>query len=137
MVIKEVFAHETSLGKICGTGLGPFAEFLCKLTPGDNQNNAIKTMAAFAYMISNIIAVLVSVAGLWFMIQFIIGAFGWLSSSGDKARLEKAQQTILNAVIGLVIVMASFAFVTLIGKILGFDILITDPAGFVNKILNQ
>lgn len=130
-------------GNLCGEGLGPFAKFLCDLPtpPADptgaarqNTNNAIQVIGAFAYLISNIIGIIAAVAGLIFIFQIIIGGFNWLTSSGDKARLEKAQNTLLNAIIGLTIVLASYALISLIGNILGFDILISNPGRFVDLI---
>ena len=126
------------LGQICGEGLGPFAEFLCNLpTPGPGQNssdNAIKTVAALAFFISNVIGFLAVVAGILFVFQFMIAGFNWITAGGDKAKLEQTQQKLLNSIIGLVIVLAAYAIVSLIGKVLGFDILITDPKKFVDQL---
>lgn len=129
-------AVPTPIGSLCGEGLGPFAEFLCILqpTPGQETNNAIQTVGAFAYLISNIIGIIVAVAGIIFIFQILIGGFNWLTSSGDKARLEKAQHTLLNAIIGLAVVLAAYALISLVGGILGFDILISDPGTFVDRI---
>ena len=132
-------------GNLCkGEGLGPFAKFLCSLkrTPGqtaelqttENIGNANQAVRAFAVLFSNIIGVFVVVAGLIFLFQFMIGGFKWLTAAGDKAKLESAQQSLLHAVIGLVIVLAAYAIIVLIGSILGIDILLNDPKEFVNQL---
>ncbi len=141
-LIKPVLAAPgdpvpTPIGDLCsGGGLGPFAEFLCKLTPapGNEPNNATAAVGALAFLISNIIAVFTVVAGLVFIIQFLIGGFNWLTSSGDKAKLETAQQKLINSVVGLVIVVSAYALVSLVGAIVGIDILINDPGALVDRL---
>lgn len=129
-VYAQVSPTPYPLGNLtCGGGLGPFADFLCKLK-GDPQA-PVKTIAAFALLISNIIGVLTVVAGIMFIIQFLVAGIGWLTSGGDKAKLEKAQQGLINAVIGLIIVVAAYAFISLLSSILGFDLLIRNPTQFV------
>lgn len=131
-----------SAGNLCeGGGLGPFAKFLCNLpTPNPNDPNAQNVanaggaFLAFATLISNIIGVFVVVAGLLFLFQFMLGGFKWLTSAGDKAKLENAQQSLLHAVIGLVVVLAAYAIVALVGSILGIDILLTNPDVFVQQL---
>ena len=47
----------------------------------------------------------------------------WLSSGGDKARVEEAREKISNAVIGLILVAASVAITTTIGLLFDIDFL--------------
>lgn len=76
-----------------------------------------------ANIISSIIGFLTIVAGLWFMIQFILGAVSWISAGGDKGKVQQAKDKITQAVIGLAIVVAAYAIAGLIGNILGLDFL--------------
>lgn len=92
-------------------------------------------MNIFNKVISTIIAVLTISAGLWFIFQFILGAWGWLSAGSDKASLENAQKKLTNSVIGLAIVVASIFLIDLIGGLLGLDIL--NPGKFINEIWRQ
>ncbi len=138
-LIKPVYAAPTPkpIGDLCsGGGLGPFAEALCKLLPtaGNETNNAKLAFGAFAFLISNVIGIMVMVAGVWFIIQFLLGGFSWLSSGGDKGKLEKAQQTLLHAVIGLVIVLSAYALISLISAVLGVDLLLNNPGAFVDRL---
>lgn len=145
--IKTVYAQVTPhpIGQLCGedAGLGPFSQFFCKLpTPvvGDittTTSNAVKTIASLAFLVSNVIGILSVVAGLVFIFQFLIAGFNWLTAGGDKAKLEQAQQKLMNAVVGLAIVLVAYALISLIGNILGFDILLTNPGEFVNRIKPQ
>lgn len=114
-LVFKVWAQEsTPLGTIGeGEGFGPWA------TIPDLPTAA----GYFATIISNIIGLMTIIAGIWFMFQFIIGGYGWLTSGGDKAGIQAAQSRITNAFIGLIVVVAAYAIIYIIGELLGFKIL--------------
>lgn len=65
------------------------------------------------------------IAGLLSLAYMIWGALDWIISGGDKTKIEKAQQKITQAVIGLILVVVSFGvFVVIAGPALG----IIDPS---------
>lgn len=76
-----------------------------------------------AVILSNVIGFLTIVAGLWFMIQFILGAVSWISAGGDKGKTTQAKDKLTESVIGLAIVVGAYAIAGLIGVILGLDFL--------------
>ena len=51
------------------------------------------------------------------------GGVKWLSSSGDKVKLESAQKQISSGLVGLVILLSSFAVIKLIETLFGIDLL--------------
>lgn len=63
---------------------------------------------------------------LVFFLTFIIGAIQWIASGGDKQALEGARGKITNALIGLLILFATFAIVKVIEKFFGISILAID-----------
>jgi hypothetical protein len=77
----------------------------------------------FAHTISIIIGILTVCGALWFMFQLILGAINWISSGSDKQSLENAKKRILNSIIGLLLVIFAYAFLGLIGYIMGVDFL--------------
>lgn len=98
-------------------GIGPLGNIGFGADPGQQSANA------FTDIFSKILGVLTIVAGIWFMIQLILGAFGWLAAGGDKQHLENAKKRITNAVIGLFLVVISYSLVGIVGAFLGIDIL--------------
>ena len=63
---------------------------------------------------------------LAFFFMFIWGAITYILSGGDKAHVESAKGRITNALIGFVLMIASFAVVKLIEAFFGIDILTID-----------
>jgi len=96
-----------------GEGLGPWSE------PGKIANAS----GLFGTIISNVIGFMTIGGGIWFMFQLVIGTYSWMSSGGDQARIQTAQRKISNAFMGLVILVAAYALIWLIGELLGFKIL--------------
>ena len=60
---------------------------------------------------SNIIKTTIGVVGLLAVVFIIVGAIQYITSSGDAGKAAKAKNTILYAVIGLVVALLSYAIV--------------------------
>lgn len=58
-----------------------------------------------------------------FFFMLLIGGIKWISAGGDKARLEGAQKQITHALVGLAILLSTFAIIGLIGYLFGIDLL--------------
>lgn len=124
--MKTLLAQQPfPLGTIGGEGLGPFGNRIWGQGP-------LAAVNSFILILSNIIGVMTIVAGIWFIFQFIIGGFSWLTAGADKAAMENAQKKITNGVIGLVIVVAAIFLIDLIGNLLGLKIL--NPRDVIYKM---
>lgn len=62
-------------------------------------------------VIKNILIAIIGISGLIAVIFIIIGGVQYMSSSGDPAKVKKAKDTILYALIGLAICALAFAIV--------------------------
>ena len=60
---------------------------------------------------NNVISTAIGIVGLLAVVFIIVGAIQYVTSSGDAAKVNKAKNTILYAVIGLVIALLSYAIV--------------------------
>lgn len=90
---------------------------------GPLGNPTDATCQLFESTISKIIGVLTVSAILWFLLQLFLGAYGWISAGGDAKAVESARQKITNAIIGLIIIFAALILASVIGYLLGVDIL--------------
>jgi hypothetical protein len=73
-------------------------------------------------LVSNVISVAFIVAAIATFVYLVIGGMNWLTSGGDKAKVDTAQKMITNALIGLAIVAASYAIYTLVLEFFGIDL---------------
>ena len=76
-----------------------------------------------ATFFSNILGFLTLLAGIFFLIYFLVGGLTWLTASGKSEQVEKAKQSMTNAAVGLIIVVAAYGIAFIIGTVLGLDIL--------------
>ncbi len=67
------------------------------------------TVRTLPEIVGNIINIVLSFLGVLLLVYLIYAGFLWMTSGGDSKKADSAQQYIKNAVIGLVIILASFA----------------------------
>jgi len=72
----------------------------------------------------------VLIGGLVFLVFLVWGAIEWMTAAGDKNDIEKASHKITNALIGLLILVGSYAIILFVENILGISLL--EPQFSVN-----
>lgn len=101
--------------------------------PGSYQNMAADAApATLEKIISNTIGFFTVVGGLTFIIYLVLAGLTWITAREEDARLSKAKQMFTNALIGLAIIVVSWALAGIIGTIFGFEIL--NPAQYLENI---
>lgn len=81
-------------------------------------------------VVGNVIKAFLGFLGLLVVGLFVYAGFLWMTSGGDPGKLRKAKQMIMNAVIGLIIIIASYAIVSFIFRaVTGEGLGITGPSG--------
>lgn len=75
-----------------------------------------------ASLVSGGIKFVLVIAAVIFFFVLVIGGIQWIISGGDKTGVETARKRITNALVGLVIVFAAWAIVTLIWNLFGVNI---------------
>lgn len=129
----EKLLAQTPLGNIGGEGLGPFGN-IGKGLSGTGVGGGTTALEKVTGAISSVIGIMTVAAGIWFLFQFLIGGFFWMSSGGDKAKLHEARERITNAFIGLLIVVAGWSILALAGQFFGYDIVIGNPAEIIGNL---
>ncbi len=95
----------------CGNGIGQFAQ-LCNLNA-----NSIGPLVGAA------VAFLLVAAALIALFFLIWGGIRWITSGGDKAKVESARGTIIAAIIGLVIAFLAFFILSLAMSFFGLSLI--------------
>ena len=76
-------------------------------------------------LLTNILRLAFAAAGIFAFINFIIAGFQYMNAGGDSKAMASAWSRIWHSLLGLVIIVLSFAFASLIGYIMFGD------AGFI------
>lgn len=82
-------------------------------------------------IIGRIINIFLGLLGVIFLVLLLYAGYLWMTSAGDPEKVKKAQQTIKNAIIGLVIIASAWAIVSFILNAL---IGATQPGGGVSGV---
>ncbi len=71
--------------------------------------------------ISALLTLVMLIAALLVFMYLIWGAFDWITSGGDKGKIDKARQKIIASIVGLLIIASSWAVLLLVLNFLGFE----------------
>ncbi len=98
-----------------------FAQATEEVNIGDKVQSffGFKCIQHFIFRIVDIGLIL---AGLLLFIYLVWGGIEWLTSGGDKGKIENARNKITNALIGVAIIAASYAVWTLALTFFGIDL---------------
>jgi cytochrome bd-type quinol oxidase subunit 2 len=88
---------------------------------------------AIEKLISNVLVVLTVVAGIAFVLYFLLGGLSWITAGGDKGKIDKAKGMMTNGAIGMIVIAVSYAITWIVGAALGIDIL--NPGTIINGIV--
>ncbi|MBP9814128.1 hypothetical protein KBC80_02940 [Candidatus Woesebacteria bacterium] len=86
---------------------------------GSGSNEA--GSAAIGSIVGAIVGLLLVAGFVAAFIYLLMGGFDWITSGGDKAKLQSSRDKITNAIVGLIIVSSVWAIMTLVGQFVGID----------------
>ncbi len=69
-------------------------------------------------IIVTIIRVILTLTGVFFLGLLVYGGYSWMTAGGNEEALQKAKQTLVNAVIGMAIVIFGLAITLTVNRIL-------------------
>lgn len=94
---------------------------------GANPSNKL------SLVLSNIIGFITVIGGLAFIYYFILGAINWVTAGGDTQKVTLARLQIINALIGLIIVVLANPITALLERLLGVPL--TNPSTLFSQFL--
>lgn len=92
------------------------------------NRSGIRATDDVSSIIGNVVTILITIAVIAVLFMLIFGAFEWIVSGGEKEKVANARNRITHALIGLAILGLAFVILTVVGNIIGVNVL--DPASF-------
>lgn len=77
------------------------------------KSGAEVTLSDYVTNIYNFVAMAVGIIGV---LMFLVGGFQYMISAGNKSVSGEAKKTMINAIIGIVLVLAAYIFLSTINK---------------------
>lgn len=121
MLVSQRIAQQADFG----TGIGPVSPQFAQ-NPGD-------PLTDLEVLVSTGIGVLTVLGSLFFIVYFFLGAFKWMTAGGDASKVAKARDEMVQGVMGLIILVAAYGIIGLIGRIVGLNLL--EPADTIRNLM--
>lgn len=86
--------------------------------------------AVLEKIITQLIGILTIIGIIYFAFQIIMAGYGMLSSEGDPKKIETSRDRLIEAVLGLFVVVIAIIVASLIAALLG----ISDPLNLVSLV---
>ena len=106
-------------GEACTTQTGVLPSIykgLCVKEPSGQERITIVSLEDIFVIIGNIIQILLAVAGSIAIVVILITAALYIVSAGDPGRAKKSKDMLSNTIIGLIIIICSYAAVEFIAR---------------------
>lgn len=104
-------------------GITPLRDSGClaKDAAGNVIAGNVASLDCIPVIVGNVVFWLLLLAGIAALILVIISGFKFVTSGGDPKQAEGARKTLTYAIIGLVVVLFSFAIISFIEEVTGLD----------------
>ena len=84
--------------------------------------NATAADGVFGAFLGQILSAVFAIATLLVFLYLIWGAISWISSGGDKGKVEQARNRITQAVIGLIVLASTLVLMVILQGFLGYEL---------------
>ena len=98
---------------VLAAGLAPFVASAQFVVP-DTDNTGLPNDTSINDFIIRIINILLGVVGIIAVLFLIIGGFRYVTAGGNEESAESGKKTIINAIIGIIIVILAFVIVRVV-----------------------
>jgi len=85
-------------------------------------DNDVATIGSLVPLFKNIVSAVLAFSGVVLFVMLLVGGFSFLFSGGDPKQVQKAQGTITNAIIGLVVIVGSYLILKIIEVFTGVTV---------------
>jgi hypothetical protein len=118
--MRKILSAASALILYASSAVPVFADPLdAGIRPDNVAGRVIAPDTPIGAIVSFVVAFIVVIAFLATLLFIVIGAFQWITSGGDKSKVEAARNHIIAAVIGLVIIALSFVIINVVITALG------------------
>jgi hypothetical protein len=118
--------HAATLLAQSGASAGASASAVSSTTPGPpyyGYENPIGNNVTVPQIVAHVIAQVLPLVGVLFLLMFLWGGFTWMTAGAEDKKLTTARHTLVNAAIGMIIILAAYIivgqFISIFGKAIG------------------
>ena len=121
--IKILTSTITAVSLLSLTAVQSYANFVNLSVNANDISNAAGPDITIGHVIGFVVDAAVIFGILAALIYIVLGAFNWITSGGDKAKVDSARGHIVAAVIGLIIIFLTLVIINFVLQVLGIGTL--------------
>ena len=114
-----------NLKRFATTSAATISAMVAAATPAFAQVSDVTQPAGFftdiGELINGVLNFVMVIAALLVFMYLIWGGIEWITSGGDKGKTESARNKITSAVVGLIVLAASYAILLIVLRFLGYS----------------
>lgn len=76
--------------------------------------------------LDNVITIVLIFSLTFTLAMLLWGGIAWITSGGDKTKVESARKKIIYSIIGLILIFFSFFIISIVGRLMGVELLLFD-----------
>lgn len=126
--MSKLLAQTANIGSI-----QPVTDARTPQLTGNAQNVNQSFINSLETYVSDIIGVITILAALFFIVYAFTAGFEWVTAGGDSGKVGKARDRLLWSTLGLVLIVAAYSIIGLIGSLVGLNLL--DLSKMINNII--
>ncbi len=88
----------------------------------DSRCTDVAQIGCLEPIFARFIGIVATLAGVVFMIMFIVGGYKYLFSGGDPKKAEAAKGTLTAAFLGLILIVSAYLILNIISSVTGFNL---------------
>lgn len=121
--MKKALGTAIATASYLSLAIPAFAQAAVNPCPTGGFNKLCSINAGkFGALVQTAITVLLVIATVIAMFFLVLGGIRWITSGGDKAKVESARNTIIAAIVGLVVAFLAYFILTVVLSIFGLNI---------------
>lgn len=120
-MIKKIAIFLSSLGLFAYSAIPAFAATTIDPCPQGNFNNLCSKFQAgdTGRIISTVITFLLIAAVVVALFYLIYGGIRWITSGGDKGKVDEARKHVIAAIVGLIIAFVAYFIIQIVLNVFG------------------
>lgn len=122
-LVQKISTASLTAGAYLALAAPAFAQTLVNICPKDAVFAKLCTTTAdFGEIVGQAISILLIVAVIIALIFLIWGGIKWITSGGDKTKVESARGTIIGAIVGLIIALGAYFILQVVLNLFGVNV---------------
>jgi len=120
--MPQIPTSTTKLASVLDFNIGEKAQNILPMI-GENNSDSDAYRSNFSSLLTSLMGFIMAIAALAVLLYLLMGAVEWITSGGDKNKLESARNKMMHAALGIIVLSATTAIFMVIQQFVGIQVI--------------